>query len=337
VLVDWYDARKRDLPWRRTRDPYAIWVSEVMLQQTQVKTVLGYYERWMQRFPTLSALAGADDADVLHAWQGLGYYSRARRLLSGARVVAERHGGKLPREVEALLALPGIGPYSAGAIASIAFGLPEPIVDGNVVRVLCRLFALEGDPTKSPLKQELWRKARALVPADKPSEFNQSLMELGATLCTPTSPRCPECPVAKQCRALALGKERELPQLAKRKAPTEVATAAAYVRRGDAVLLRQMPADSPRWAGLWVLPFAELTRTEKPPAGAARALSEIGLKAQAIKALREARHTITRFRITLSVVECTLAPRTRATLFTRQQIEHLALPSIHARIVKALW
>lgn len=308
-----------------------------MLQQTQVKTVLGYYERWMARFPTVTALAQAADDDVLHAWQGLGYYSRARRLLAGARAVKERHAGQLPRDVEALLALPGIGPYSAGAIASIAFGLPEPLVDGNVVRVLCRLFALEGDPAKSPLKQELWRRARELVPADKPSEFNQSLMELGATICTPTSPRCPECPVAKQCQALEQGKERELPQLAKRVAPTEVRTAAAYVRRGDAVLLRQMPADAPRWAGLWVLPFSELSSREKAEAGALRALSELALKGDAKTTLREARHTITRFRITLSVVECALAPKSRAKLFSRADVERLALPSIHARLVKALW
>lgn len=337
ALLIWYEKRKRDLPWRKTRDPYAIWVSEVMLQQTQVKTVLGYYERWMARFPTVTALAKAADDDVLHAWQGLGYYSRARRLLAGARAVEERHGGKLPKSVEALLDLPGIGPYSAGAIASIAFGLPEPLVDGNVVRVLCRLFALEGDPAKAPLKQEIWRRARELVPSDNPSAFNQSLMELGATICTPTSPRCAECPVAKQCRALAVGKERELPQLAKRAAPTEVRTAAAYVRRGDSVLLRQMPSDAPRWAGLWVLPFAELRETEKATSGAVRALGEIGARGEARTVLREARHTITRFRITLSVVECALPPKSRAKLFTRAEVEQLALPSIHAKLLKALW
>ncbi|HEX2871896.1 MAG TPA: A/G-specific adenine glycosylase [Polyangiaceae bacterium] len=337
TLIGWYEKRKRDLPWRKTRDPYAIWVSEVMLQQTQVKTVLGYYERWMQRFPSVKALAAADDADVLHAWQGLGYYSRARRLLAGARAVAERHGGKLPRDVDALLALPGIGPYSAGAIASIAFGLPEPIVDGNVVRVLCRLFALQGDPAKAPLKQRLWQLARELVPADQPSEFNQSLMELGATLCTPTSPRCPECPVAKQCQALAQGLERELPQLAKRKAPTEVRTAAAYVRRGDRVLLHQLPADAPRWAGLWVLPFAELTSDEAPAIGATRALGQAGLKGTAGATLRDARHTITRFRIVLSVVECTLAPKARASFFAKNEVANLALPSIHSKLVAALW
>jgi A/G-specific adenine glycosylase len=307
-----------------------------MLQQTQVKTVLGYYERWMARFPSVKALAAADDADVLHAWQGLGYYSRARRLLSGARAVTERHAGQLPRDVGALLALPGIGPYSAGAIASIAFGLPEPIVDGNVVRVLSRLFALRGDPAKAPLKQELWRLARQLVPADRPSDFNQSLMELGATICTPSSPRCTECPVAKDCQGLAQGIERELPELAKRKAPTEVATAAAYVRRGDAVLLRQMPADAPRWAGLWVLPFTQLSSGETVLNAAERALGEAALRGSAKSVLREARHTITRFRITLSVVECTLSSR-RVTLFTAKEAAQLALPSVHARLLDALW
>lgn len=310
-----------------------------MLQQTQVKTVLGYYERWMQRFPTVKKLAAAADADVLHAWQGLGYYSRARRLLAGARAVAERHAGQLPADVDALLALPGIGPYSAGAIASIAFGLPEPVVDGNVVRVLCRLFALEGDPAKAPLKQQLWQLARELVPVDAPSAFNQSLMELGATICTPTSPRCLECPVAKQCQALAHGLERELPQLAKKKAPTPIASAAAYVRRGDAVLLRQMPPDAARWAGLWVLPFAELSRTEAAPAGAVRALQEIGVAGAAGTTLREARHTITRFRITLSIVECkvTKSPGKRGAFVTREQIARLALPSVHTKVISALW
>lgn len=311
-----------------------------MLQQTQVKTVLGYYERWMQRFPTVDALAGADEADVLHAWQGLGYYSRARRLLAGARAVSERHEGKLPRNVEQLLELPGIGPYSAGAIASIAFGLPEPIVDGNVVRVLCRLFALRGDPAKAPLKRELWRLARELVPSDRPGELNQSLMELGATLCTPTSPRCPECPVRGQCQGLEQGLERELPELAKRKAPTEVQTAAAYVREGSRVLLRQLPADAPRWAGLWVPPFVELSRSETPSAAAVRALRELGVDGQAERVVQKARHTITRFRITLHVVACTLGPRATlpsgSGLFASQQLQRLALPSVYARLFETL-
>jgi A/G-specific adenine glycosylase len=309
-----------------------------MLQQTQVKTVLGYYERWMRRFPTVRALAEAEEADVLHAWQGLGYYSRARRLLSGARAVTEKHAGELPRSVEALLALPGIGPYSAGAIASIAFGLPEPIVDGNVVRVLARLFALRGDPAKAPLKQELWRLARRLAQCEQPAELNQSLMELGATVCTPASPRCPECPLRSECRGLAQGLERSLPELAKRKAPTEVLTAAAYVRKGDAVLLRQLPADAPRWAGLWVLPFVEQRDGESPDAAAVRALRDLGLTARATQLAHTTRHTITRFRITLSIVECSLASRKpkAAAFFGPAQIAALALPSVHARTLAAL-
>jgi A/G-specific adenine glycosylase len=339
-LLVWYESQRRDLPWRRTRDPYAIWVSEVMLQQTQVKTVLGYYERWMQRFPTVTALAGAAEADVLHAWQGLGYYSRARRLLEGARAVSERHAGELPRDVGALLELPGIGPYSAGAIASIAFGLPEPIVDGNVVRVLCRLFALRGDPAKAPLKPQLWQLARALVPAERAGELNQSLMELGATVCTPTSPRCPQCPVREQCSGLEQGVELDLPELAKRKSPTAVRTAAAYVREGERVLLRQMPARAPRWAGLWVLPFVELGADETPLAGAERALRELGSQGSARALLREARHTITRFRITLQVVSCELAAgsvqASAVGFFTAAQAEKLALPSVHSRLLRAL-
>jgi A/G-specific adenine glycosylase len=307
-----------------------------MLQQTQVKTVLGYYERWMQRFPTVSALAQANEAEVLHAWQGLGYYSRARRLLAGARAIAERHGGEVPRALSALLALPGIGPYSAGAIASIAFGLPEPLVDGNVVRVLSRLFALRGDPARAPLKAELWRLARELVPPGRAADFNQGLMELGAMLCTPTSPRCAECPVSAQCRALELGLERQLPELAPRKPPTELRTAAAYVRRDDAVLLRQVPAEAPRWAGLWVLPFVELAPEETAERGAERALSELGLEASAKQLRREVRHTITRFRITLSVVECRSRSR-KLRLFTAREAAGLALPSIHARVLAALW
>jgi A/G-specific adenine glycosylase len=311
-----------------------------MLQQTQVKTVMGYYERWMARFPTVKALAAAEDADVLHAWQGLGYYSRARRLLAGARAVAERHGGQLPRDVDALLSLPGIGPYSAGAIASIAFGLPEPIVDGNVVRVLSRIFALRGDPAKAPLKKELWRLARELVQGAEPAALNQSLMELGATLCTPTSPRCPECPVREQCQALAQGLERDLPELAKRKVATEVRTSAAYVREGDRVLLRQMPANAPRWAGLWVLPFVELLEGETAEMGAERALREVGAEGTAGALLRQVRHTITRFRIKLSVVSCELGGRSTLPsglgLFAESQIERLALPSVYSRLLRAL-
>ncbi|HWZ89432.1 MAG TPA: A/G-specific adenine glycosylase, partial [Polyangiaceae bacterium] len=185
-LLAWYTKHKRDLPWRKSLDPYAVWVSEMMLQQTQVATVIPYFERWMKRFPDVAALAGADESDVLHAWQGLGYYSRARNLRRAAAEMVSRHAGRVPEQVADLCALPGIGPYSAGAIASIAYGRAEPLVDGNVVRVLSRLFARRGDPTRAPLKTELWELARSLVralpPSGAPGDFNQALMELGATV-----------------------------------------------------------------------------------------------------------------------------------------------------------
>ena len=185
ALLDWYGKQRRPLPWRATRDPYCIWVSEVMLQQTQVATVIGFYERWLRRFPDVAALASAETEDVLRAWEGLGYYSRARNLQRAAQRVVERHGGQLPASVSQLLELPGIGRYSAGAIASIAFALDEPAIDGNIVRVLTRVFALRGDPKRAPLAGRLWQLARELLPSGRAGEFNQALMELGATCCTP--------------------------------------------------------------------------------------------------------------------------------------------------------
>ena len=223
-----------------------MWVSEVMLQQTQVATVLRYFTAWMQRFPDVRALARAREADVLHAWQGLGYYSRARRLQEGARVVLERHAGRLPRDHAALLALPGIGEYSAGAIASIAFGEPKPLVDGNVIRVLTRHFGLRGDPGKAPLKRGLWDLAAELVPHDRPGDFNQALMELGATVCTPKAPACGACPLEKLCGARQRGWEEQLPELAKKKKSTAVQMVAAVVERRGRYLVTRVPDGAPR-------------------------------------------------------------------------------------------
>jgi A/G-specific adenine glycosylase len=293
------------LPWRRSRDPYAVWVSEVMLQQTQVATVLPYFERWMRRFPTLPALAAASEQDVLKQWEGLGYYSRARRLLAGARAVVERHAGELPGDVERLLALPGIGPYSAGAISSIGFGRREPVVDGNVVRVLCRLFALRGDPAKAPLKGELWRVARALVPEDAAGDHNQALMELGATLCTPRAPRCDACPVAGECAARAGGFAAELPELAKRAKPEPVHAVAGVVTERGRVLVVRLPEGAPRWAGLWQFPTLEVAPGEGVESALRRALLEqTGLAVEAGGLLTVVRHTVTRFQITLDAYRC---------------------------------
>jgi len=198
-VVAHFRTHARDLPFRKTRDPYAIWVCEIMAQQTRLSVVIPYWERWLARFPTVAALAAAALDDVLAHWAGLGYYARARALHRAAGVIVERHGGRLPEDPEALAALPGIGPYTAGAIASIAHGRRAAIVDGNVARIFARLFGIEADVLAPATKREMWRLAGELVPARSPGEFNQGLMDLGATVCRPRTPDCPACPLRRDC------------------------------------------------------------------------------------------------------------------------------------------
>jgi A/G-specific adenine glycosylase len=265
-VLDFYRRQRRDLPWRRTRDPYAIWISEIMLQQTRVAAAIPYYERWLARFPTVQTLAAADLDDVLGLWAGLGYYSRARNLHRGAREVVERHGGELPRCAEALRRLPGIGPYTAGAIASMAYGLREPLVDGNVARVLARLYALDGDVRSTPVVRQLWTLAVSLVPARAPGDFNQGLMELGATVCLPQNPQCERCPLADLCRARATGRQEELPVMPARRRAADlplIDRAAVWIEERGALLLGRRPPTG-LYGGLWELPQA--SRLEDIPA-----------------------------------------------------------------------
>jgi len=211
ALLRWYDGQARDLPWRRTRDPYAIWVSEVMLQQTQVSVVLPYWRTFLARFPDVAALARSDLDEVLAAWRGLGYYARARNLHRAAQAVVERHAGRLPDDVEALRALPGFGRYTVGAVASIAFGRSVPLVDGNVARVLARLFGVEGSAGDAVREKQLWALAETLVEGERPGDWNQALMELGATVCRPEQPTCLLCPLRSCCVALASGRVGGIP------------------------------------------------------------------------------------------------------------------------------
>jgi A/G-specific adenine glycosylase len=343
-LLPWYDAHRRDLPWRRTKDPYAVWVSEMMLQQTQVATVIGYYERWMRRFPTVSALARAAEDDVLHAWQGLGYYSRARNLWRGARAVVAEHEGRVPCTPGALRALPGIGPYSAGAIASIAYGERAPLVDGNVVRVLCRVFGLGGDPSKSPLKTRLWELAGRLVPEDRPGDFNQALMELGATVCTPRTPRCEACPLAAACVARRSGTVEALPELPKRVETVAVRRAAAVVERRGRVLCAKTLDSAPRWAGMWQLPSADVEPDEAASATAARAVRAwAGLATEPGARLLTVRHSVTHHRITLDVFQCRPRPGAARPVDCSEvrwvppaELDALAMPAAHRRIARFL-
>lgn len=260
-LLSWYRKNKRDLPWRRSRDPYRIWVSEVMLQQTRVETVIPYYHRFLEKFPTVQALAEAPEEEVLKAWEGLGYYSRARNLQAAMREVHEQFGGVVPQEKEQIASLKGVGPYTAGAILSIAYNKPEPAVDGNVMRVLSRYFLLEDDIAKPAARTKIEKLAKELIPEGAAGDFNQALMELGATICTPRSPQCLPCPVMAHCAALNAGRVDELPVKAKAKPPRPERRAVALVEGSGSyagcVLVRQRPAAG-LLARMWELPHVEL-------------------------------------------------------------------------------
>ena len=255
ALLRWYDANKRDLPWRRTKDPYAVWVSEVMLQQTRVEAVIPYWGRFLERFPTARALAEAEEDEVLASWSGLGYYRRARLLHAGVKEVVARYGGEVPASREARRALPGVGRYTAGAIGSICFDAEEAVVDGNVARVLARLHAIDTPLGKAETERALWARAEALVPGERPGDLNQALMELGARVCVPKRPRCDECPIAGRCEARRAGRAAELPVPKKKKAPKRVALVAVVATRRDEVAL--VRGEGALFGGLWGLPTAE--------------------------------------------------------------------------------
>jgi A/G-specific adenine glycosylase len=250
----WYDSAKRDLPWRRTRDPYRIWVSEIMLQQTRVAAAVPYFERFLERFPDAQALAAAGEAEVLAAWAGLGYYSRARNLHRAATAIA---AGGFPREYDAIRALPGVGGYTAAAIASIAFGLPHAVLDGNVIRVLARLSAEEESVASAAVKDRLRALADRLLDRKRPGDYNQALMELGAMVCLPQNPRCPACPVGALCEARRRGLADRVPVKAPRAKAVVIARELLLIRRRGRCLLWQRPPDSGPMSGFWELPEAD--------------------------------------------------------------------------------
>ncbi len=304
-LLAWYDAHARDLPWRRNRDPYAVWLSEIMLQQTQVETVKAYFERFLLTFPTIKSLARADEHDVLRLWEGLGYYRRARHLHRAAQIIMAEHGGRFPREPAAVRRLPGVGRYTAGAILSIAFDAREPILEANTMRLLARLLAYGGDPRSTAGQRLLWAAADALLPQRGAGRFNQAMMELGSRLCTPRTPRCEECPLALMCRTNQQGRQQEiLPP--KSKPPQEaVREAAVLARHRGRVLLLRWP-EGRRWAGLWDFPRFPI-QAEKP-AAVRRELAEnvfslTGAQIASGRQVATLTHSVTRFRITLECYE----------------------------------
>jgi A/G-specific adenine glycosylase len=317
------------MPWRETSDPYAIWISEAMLQQTRVETVIPYWERFLSMFPDVHTLATADLDDVLGVWAGLGYYSRARNLQAAARVIDAEHGGELPDDAETLRTLPGIGRYTAGAVASIAFDRPEPVLDGNVKRVLARLLGIREDIGRPAVVERLWREAAALVQGPDPGDLNQALMELGATLCTPKSPRCVACPLASLCDARREGDAEALPIKARKKPPREVeAVVALVLRRGKALAVRR-----PRrglLGGLWDLPGDALMSGEPPRAGLVRALRErVGLAVSRPAKVGSVQHVFTHRKLKLHVFRCD-TPKGRTRLDGFETHKWLAPSSIHS-------
>src|SRR2546426_8814905 len=278
-LIDWYRVHRRDLPFRRTRDPYAILVAEVLLQRTRMASGLPYYERFMARFPTIKELATAREEDVLKAWEGLGFYGRARNLHRTAQAVSAGHRGEVPKQFSDLRALPGIGDYTAGAIASIAFGEPVPAVDGNAIRVLARVFRLAGDLRRGHGRQRLMTIAASLVPASEPGEYNQALMELGATVCRPRAPRCPECPLRTVCGAYISGSPQRYPEAPPpRHIPVIRVAFAVAVRDGKVLLVRRPPTGL--LAGLWAFPGGELPPKGSKTATLRKVLTDLGLSAR---------------------------------------------------------
>jgi A/G-specific adenine glycosylase len=305
-LLDWYRDNARHLPWRDDPDPYLIWVSEIMLQQTRVETVVPYFERWVKRFPTLESLAQASQQEVLTAWEGLGYYSRARNLHQAAQIVLDEYGGELPQDVKRLRQLPGIGGYTAGAIASIAFGKDEPTLDGNIRRVLARVFDLVTPARSKEGEKILWELASSHLPPGQASEYNQALMDLGSLVCTPRQPNCAKCPLNDICKAFALGVQDERPvKLSKVPVPHHTVTA-AIIQRDEQVLIAQRPPQG-LLGGLWEFPGGKLKPGEDIVSGLQREIcEELGVGIEVGAAFGIYQHAYTHFRITLHAFLCTL-------------------------------
>jgi A/G-specific adenine glycosylase len=305
VLPRWYRKHQRDLPWRRSRDPYAIWVSEIMLQQTRVDQASPFFERFMRRFPNTRALARAPMEKVLKAWEGMGYYSRARNIHRAAQMILAEHDGEVPGDRSALLKLPGIGPYTAGAIASIAFGLDEPVLDGNVTRVLCRVFAIGEDPKASETQTKLWSLASRLIPPGSAGLFNQALMELGAMVCTPRGPACTACPIREACLAMARGRQEDYPARSRRKALPHETIVAGVIRKRSRILIdRRRPEGL--LGGLWEFPGGKAEKGESLEQALLREIrEEVGIRVRVDHPLAVVDHAYSHFRITLHAFACT--------------------------------
>lgn len=338
-LLTWYGRAGRVLPWRSTRDPYRIWLSEIMLQQTGVATVIPYYRRFLDRFPTAEALAGANIDEVISLWAGLGYYSRARNLHAAAGMVVDRHGGGFPADLDELMALPGVGRSTAGAILSIAFDRKAPILDGNVRRVLIRLYAIIEPPRSPAVERLLWQRAEELTPEDRPHDYAQAIMDLGATVCTPRRPDCPACPLTEICRARALGLEDQLPSRQEKKKVPLVRQVALLLEMKGRFLVGRRPLNG-MLGGLWEFPSCDVGPRNTPQENAERLLQDLGMKATLVPVGR-IRHAYSHFRVEVELfrgrVEIRqVAEQTENDWLTVMDLADLALHGAHKKALPYL-
>jgi len=311
VLLSWYASCKRDLPWRKDKDPYRIWVSEVMLQQTRVEAVKPYFEKWMVRFPNLASLAAAEEEEVIQYWQGLGYYSRARNLLRGVREVHASYGGQIPDTKEQVAGLTGIGDYTSGAILSIAYNKREPAIDGNVLRVFSRLYCVEGDISSPLVKRQIRQLVDNELPVNHPGDFNQALMDLGATICIPKVPRCEVCPLQKDCCAKEKGVQQQLPFKKKKTPPVPVRLMAGVIQDGEEFLLRKR-LDKGLLAGMWEFPAVEIPTGEDEMEIFQRGfLCDTGQEVEVQDLLFQCIHIFSHRRWNISFYRCSNTPSSR--------------------------
>jgi A/G-specific adenine glycosylase len=338
-LLQWFKKNGRDLPWRKTRDPYAIWVSEIMLQQTQVPTVIPYYKNFLNSFPTVRHLAKADLSKVLKVWEGLGYYSRARNLHRASQIVSNHFHAEIPDQLKDLLTLPGIGRYTAGAILSIAFNKPAPILDGNVRRVLSRLFAISADPKENKTEQFLWHLSESLVPKGYASSFNQGLMDLGAMICTPKEPQCPKCPFRDLCKGRASGEPERYPSKRLKRAIPHRESFSAVIKKDGKVLLNQRPPVG-LLGGLWEFPNWKIEE-EKRMGPKLRLRNyirkEIGINVKVKESIGAFQQTFSHFKLTLQVFHCQhLNGKGKGRWFPVKNLPLLPMSRLHRKIADTI-